>query len=66
MEKIAVILDRQQMDRLERIVLDHDEKDAIILLTEILKKLKSSKMGCNPVEFRTQQGISEITKKNNK
>jgi Trp operon repressor len=66
MEKIAVFLDRQQMDRLEKIVLDNDEKDAIILLTEILKKIKSSNMGCNPVEFRTQQGITEVTRKSSK
>jgi flavorubredoxin len=66
MEKITVILDQQQMDRLEKIVLDHDEQDAIILLTEILKKIKSRTICCNPVEFRTQQGITEITKKSGK
>jgi hypothetical protein len=66
MEKIGIVLDKLQVARLEKIVLDHDEQDAFALLAEILKKLKSSNMGCNPVEFRTQQGISEIIKKSSK
>lgn len=64
--EIAILLDRQQVDRLEKIVLDQDEKDAIIFLTEILKKVKSSSRGCNPLEFRTQQGISEVIRKSGK
>jgi len=48
---------------MEKVILDNDEQDAFILLAKILKKLKSGNMGCNPLEFRMQQGISEIIKK---
>ena len=64
--EIAILLDRQQVDRLKNIALDQDEKYTTIFLTEILKKVKSSNMGCNPLEFRTQRGISEVIRESGK
>ncbi|MCX6005657.1 MAG: hypothetical protein NTZ34_00115 [Chloroflexi bacterium] len=55
-----ISFDEQQIQKLEQIVLDHDEIGAFKFLEELSKKIKRKTMGCNPIEFRTRQGIENI------
>ncbi|MCX6006152.1 MAG: hypothetical protein NTZ34_02685 [Chloroflexi bacterium] len=55
-----ISLDEQQIQRLEQIVLDHDEIGAIKFLEELSKKIKRKKIGCNPLEFKAREGIEEV------
>jgi len=42
MAKALITLDEQQVTRLEQVVIDHDEKGAFELLTEIRAKVKAT------------------------
>jgi hypothetical protein len=60
MTDILISLDEQQLQRLEQIVLDHDEVGAIRFLEELRRKIKRRNMGCNPMEFKAREGIEEV------
>ena len=60
MAKILFSFDEQQIQRLEQIVLDHDEAGAIKFLEELRRKIKRGNIGCNPVEFKAREGIEEV------
>jgi len=41
-------LDKKQLERIEQIALNRDEKEALKFIMEIDKKLKAGQVGCNP------------------
>jgi len=55
-----ISFDEQKIQKLEQIILDQDKDEAIIFLEELSKKIKRKKIGCNPIEFRTREGIENI------
>jgi hypothetical protein len=65
-ENTLISLDEQQIQKLEQIILDHDEVGAIKFLEELRRKIKQKKMGCNPLEFRTREGIEGVIDKSKK
>jgi hypothetical protein len=60
MTKTLISLDEQQIQRLEQIILDQDEHDALKYLEDLRKMLKRSQIGCNPMEFKAREGIEEV------
>lgn len=60
MANTLISLDEQQVQRLEQIIMDNDEVEAIKFLEELRRKIKIRKMGCNPMEFQAREGIEEI------
>ena len=60
MANTLISFDEQQTQRLEQIILDHDEIGAIKFLEEMSRKIKLKKIGCNPLEFKAREGIEEV------
>lgn len=56
----VLTLNKQQLMRIEQIVLDQDEKEALIFLTEINKKLKPSQVGCDPLGQKMREGLDTV------
>jgi hypothetical protein len=63
MDDCMIKLDKQQLGRIEMIVLDSDEKEALKFVKEIHKGLKSGKPGCDPVEQRMRDRINDVVHK---
>ncbi|RPJ64143.1 MAG: hypothetical protein EHM12_00495 [Dehalococcoidia bacterium] len=61
-----ISFDEQQTQKLEQIILDHDEVGAIKFLEELSKKIKRKKIGCDPLEFKAREGIENIINEANK
>jgi hypothetical protein len=53
-------LDNQQLGRIEMIVLDSDEKEALKFIKEIHKQLKSGQVGCDPQGQRTRDRLDDV------
>ncbi|OGO14380.1 MAG: hypothetical protein A2Z02_06310 [Chloroflexi bacterium RBG_16_48_7] len=56
-------LDKLQLGRIEQIVLDSDEKEALKLIKEIHKKLKSGQVGCDPQGQRMRDRLDDVVHK---
>jgi hypothetical protein len=63
MVKMSILLDEYQMERIEQIVMDRDGLEAIKFLDDLIKKIKSTKIGCNPLEFKAREGIEGTIRK---
>jgi hypothetical protein len=53
--------------RIEQIVIDQDEPGALRYIESLRQLIKRRQTGCNPLEFRTREGVDDIigqTKKN--
>jgi|YNPNPStandDraft_1061719.scaffolds.fasta_scaffold76104_2 hypothetical protein len=62
MVKATVILDEQQLARLEQVVIDDDVNGALVLVKEIWRKLEAdSRKQCDPVKLRVSTAIQSVT-----
>ncbi len=57
-------LDKQQLAKIELIVLDQDEKAALKFITEINRKFKISRVGCDPFDQKMREGLNAVVGKN--
>jgi len=51
-KNLVFSISHQQMGKIEQIVLDRDEKEALIFITGIYKKLRDGQIGCDPTGQR--------------
>ena len=56
-------LDKQQLGRIEMIVLDSDEKEALKFIKEMHKQLKSGQVGCDPQGQRMRDRLDDVVHK---
>ncbi|GEM_PF-940062 len=62
MVKATVILDEQQLARLEQVVIDDDADGALVLVKEIRRRLEAeSRKQCDPVKLRASTTIQSVT-----
>jgi len=63
MAKISIILDEQQLTRLEQVVIDDDAEGALKLVREIRRKLDLAvRKQCDPVNLRTSTTVQSVTR----
>ena len=60
MTKTLISLDDQQIQRIEQIIMDQDELGALRYLEDLRKMIKRGQIGCNPLEFKTREGVDEV------
>ena len=60
MSKTLISFDEQQILRIEKILMDQDEPGALRYLGDLRKMIKRSQVGCNPLEFRTGEGVDHV------
>jgi hypothetical protein len=60
----TMTLHSQQLAKIEQIVIDQDEKAALLFLTEIYKKCRTSQEGCDPLGMRIKEGLDNVIGKN--
>jgi len=63
MTKTLISLDEQQILRIEQIVMDQDEPGALRCIVALGKMIKHSQISCNPLEFRTKEGVDHVIDK---
>lgn len=66
MANTLISLDDQQIQQIEQIVMDHDEPGALRCIEALRKMIKRSQMGCNPLEFKTREGVDQVIDKTKK
>ena len=60
MAKTLISLDEQQILRIEQIIMEQDEPGALRYLEDLRKMIKRGQIGCNPLEFRTREGVDHV------
>ncbi|MCX6002606.1 MAG: hypothetical protein NTY79_08810 [Chloroflexi bacterium] len=60
MTKTLISLDDQQIQRIEQIIMDQDEPGALRYIEDLRKMIKRGQIGCNPLEFKTREGVDEV------
>ena len=63
MAKIVISFDDQQIQQIEQIVMDQDEPGALRCIEALRKMIGRSQIGCNPLEFRTKEGVDHVIDK---
>ena len=63
MAKIVISFDDHQIQQIEQIVMDQDELGALRCIEALRKMIKRSQIGCNPLEFRTKEGVDHVIDK---
>lgn len=63
MAKIVISFDDQQIQQIEQIVMDQDEPGALRCIEALRKMIERSQIGCNPLEFRTKEGVDHVIDK---
>ena len=53
-------LDKQHVERITRIALNRDEKEALKLVIELDKKLKAEQVGCDPQGQRIRERLDNV------
>ncbi len=56
-------LDDRRLGRIEQIVLDSDEKEALKLIKEIHKQLHAGQVGCDPQGQRMRDRLDDVVHK---
>ena len=63
MADILISFDDQQIQQIEQIVMDQDEPGALKCIEALRKMIKRSQIGCNPLEFKTREGMDHVIDK---
>jgi hypothetical protein len=63
MAKIVISFDDHQIQQIEQIVMDQDEPGALRCIEALRKMIKRSQIGCDPLEFRTKEGVDHVIDK---
>jgi hypothetical protein len=63
MAKIMISLDDQHIQHIEQIVMDQDKPGALKYVEDLRKLIKRGQIGCNPLEFRTKEGLDHVIDK---
>ncbi|MGA9047833.1 MAG: hypothetical protein WB588_02465 [Dehalococcoidia bacterium] len=63
MAKKLIPFDDQQILKIEQIIMDQDEPGALKFLEDLRKMIKRNQISCNPVEFKTREGVDNVIDK---
>lgn len=58
--KATITLDERQISKITQIIIDDDDKAALLFLKDISKKINTGRAVCDPIENQMRESLNNI------